>query len=201
MILTVYTFAQFQYSGGNYGGSADRLYYYRVLPAYINAIQTSCPWILRYLTAVMMVNKRRKNFLKALYKDPITEFVEALSIELDFELVKKKLAECEDVLENDSFLVSIQQEFIQSARFLISETYYRIHQKIVIAELSQTLNMSKEDGEKWIVNLIQDTRVDAKICYQENAVLMNNNIQSVYRQIIEKTERAVVSVAGVGDFD
>lgn len=27
--------------------------------------------------------------------------------------------------------------------------------------------MSKEDGEKWIVNLIRDTRADAKIDFKE----------------------------------
>jgi hypothetical protein len=35
----------------------------------------------------------------------------------------------------------------------------------VISDLSKTLNLSNEDGEKWIVNLIRDSRmgVDAKI--------------------------------------
>ncbi|KAI1303225.1 eukaryotic translation initiation factor 3 subunit E [Mortierella claussenii] len=167
-------------------------------PAYINTVQTSCPWILRYLTAAVITNRRRKNLLKDLirviehesyqYKDPVTEFVEALYINFDFDLAKQKLVECEKVLEGDFFLVSIQEEFIQNARCFISETYCRIHQKIDVAELSQTLNMSKEDGEKWIVNLIRDTRVDAKIDYQENTVLMNTNTTSVYQQIIERTK-------------
>jgi PCI domain len=34
-------------------------------------------------------------------------------------------------------------------------------------ELSQTLNLTQEEGEKWIVNLIRDTRVDAKIDFEE----------------------------------
>ncbi|KAG0225774.1 eIF3 subunit 6 N terminal domain-containing protein [Mortierella sp. GBAus27b] len=167
-------------------------------PAYINTIQTSCPWILRYLTAAVITNKRRKTLIKDLvkiiehesyqYRDPVTEFVEALYIQFDFDLAKKKLVECEEVLENDFFLVAIQEEFIQNARCFISETYCRIHQKIDIAELSQTLNMSKDEGEKWIVNLIRDTRVDAKIDYKENTVLMNMNSASVYQQIIERTK-------------
>ncbi len=33
--------------------------------------------------------------------------------------------------------------------------------------LSQTLNLDQEAGEKWIVNLIRDTRVDAKIDFKE----------------------------------
>ncbi|KAF9583379.1 eukaryotic translation initiation factor 3 subunit E [Lunasporangiospora selenospora] len=167
-------------------------------PQYINTIQTSCPWILRYLTAAVITNRRRKNLLKDLvkiieqesyqYRDPVTEFVEALYVNFDFDLAKQKLVECEEVLENDFFLVAVQEDFIQNARCFISETYCRIHQKIDISELSQTLNMSKEEGEKWIVNLIRDTRVDAKIDYQENTVVMNTNPTSVYQQIIEKTK-------------
>jgi translation initiation factor 3 subunit E len=112
-------------------------------PAYINTIQTSCPWILRYLTTAVVINKRRKNLLKDLvkiieqesyqYRDPITEFVEALYVNFDFDLAKKKLAACGEVLENDFFLVATQDDFIQNARFFISETYCRIHQKIDIA--------------------------------------------------------------------
>ncbi|KAG0046225.1 eukaryotic translation initiation factor 3 subunit E, partial [Gryganskiella cystojenkinii] len=167
-------------------------------PAYINTIQTSCPWILRYLSAAVITNKRRKNLLKDLvkviehesyqYRDPVTEFVEALYVNFDFELAKQKLVECEEVLENDFFLVAIQEDFIQNARCFISETYCRIHQKIDIGDLSKTLNMTKEEGEKWIVNLIRDTRVDAKIDFQENTVLMNTNQTSVYQQIIERTK-------------
>lgn len=36
-----------------------------------------------------------------------------------------------------------------------------------IREMSQRLNLSEEEGEKWIVNLIRDTRVDAKIDFEE----------------------------------
>lgn len=33
--------------------------------------------------------------------------------------------------------------------------------------MCQTLNLDQEEGEKWIVNLIRDTRVDAKIDFEE----------------------------------
>lgn len=38
-------------------------------------------------------------------------------------------------------------------------------------EMSQRLNLSQEEGEKWIVNLIRDTRVDAKIDFEEVRIL------------------------------
>ncbi|KAL1933035.1 hypothetical protein VTP01DRAFT_8713 [Rhizomucor pusillus] len=167
-------------------------------PQYINTIQTSCPWVLRYLAAAVVTSKRRKAQMKELvkiieqesyeYRDPVTEFVEALFVHFDFDGAQKKLKECEEVLANDFFLGSIQEDFMESARQFISETYCRIHQKINIKDMTQTLNLNQEEGEKWIVNLIRDTRVDAKIDFEENTVIMNTPVTSVYQQVIERTK-------------
>jgi len=55
--------------------------------------------------------------------------------------------------------------------------------------LSNRLGLTQDEGEKWIVNLIRDTRVgDAKINYQEGTVVMNHPPQSVYQQVIERTK-------------
>ncbi|KAK9723046.1 eukaryotic translation initiation factor 3 subunit E [Basidiobolus ranarum] len=167
-------------------------------PQFISTIQSSCPWILRYLTTAVITNKRRKGIMKDLvriieqesytYQDPITEFIKCLYVNFDFEGAQKKLSECEQVLANDFFLVATLDDFVENARCFISETYCRIHQKIDIGDLSQTLNMSQDEGEKWIVNLIRDTRVDAKIDFKENTVLMNTNHPSIYQQVIERTK-------------
>ncbi|KAI9266919.1 eIF3 subunit 6 N terminal domain-containing protein [Phascolomyces articulosus] len=167
-------------------------------PQYINTIQTSCPWVLRYLAAAVVTSKRRKAQMKELvkiieqeayeYRDPVTEFVEALFVRFDFDDAQKKLKECEKVLANDFFLNDIQEDFMESARQFISETYCRIHQKINIKDMTQTLNLNQEEGEKWIVNLIRDTRVDAKIDFEENTVIMNTPVTSVYQQVIERTK-------------
>src|SRR6266542_637912 len=106
---------------------------------YSNALGS---FILRYLTTAVVTNKRRKNILKDLvkiiqqesyeYKDPITEFIESLYVKFDFEGAQRKLKECEEVLSNDFFLVATLPEFVENARYLISETYCRIHLKIDI---------------------------------------------------------------------
>ena len=57
-------------------------------------------------------------------------------------------------------------------------------------DLSSRLGLSDAEGEKWIVNLIRDTKVDAKIDYQAGTVVMNHPPQSVYQQVIEKTKGA-----------
>jgi translation initiation factor 3 subunit E len=68
-------------------------------------------------------------------------------------------------------------------------------------DLSQRLNLSPEEGEKWIVSLIRETRSDAKIDFvkvllypwcnfsdKKGIVIMNHPQQSVYQQVIERTK-------------
>ncbi len=74
---------------------------------YLNAIQTMCPHILRYLTTAVITSKNRRQLLKDLvkviqqetytYRDPITEFLECLYVNFDFDGAQQKLRECEQV--------------------------------------------------------------------------------------------------------
>ena len=73
----------------------------------MNAIQTTCPHILRYLTTAVISNKRRRNMIKDMvrvlqqdpstHKDPIIEFLECLFVHFDFDGAQQKLRECEQV--------------------------------------------------------------------------------------------------------
>ncbi|XP_042897232.1 eukaryotic translation initiation factor 3 subunit E-A isoform X2 [Parasteatoda tepidariorum] len=165
---------------------------------YLNAIQTICPHILRYLTTAVITNKQRPSVMKELvkviqqesyqYRDPITEFVECLYVNFDFDGAQKKLRECEQVLANDFFLVSCLDAFIQNARLVIFETFCCIHQCLSIKMLAEKLNMTPEDAEKWIVNLIRNARLDAKIDSQLGHVVMGTKKLSPYQQLIEKTK-------------
>ncbi|ATZ47558.1 hypothetical protein BCIN_02g08260 [Botrytis cinerea B05.10] len=174
-------------------------------PAFINTIQTACPWILRYLTAAVITNRNRtrntgqyqkqlKDIIRIVkqenyeYSDPVTDFIKALYLDFDFEEAQKKLSEAEEVLRSDFFLVAASENFVEAARHLISESYCKIHQRIDIKDLSARLGLNQDDGEKWIVNLIRDTRVDAKIDYKEGTVVMNHPPSSVYQQVIERTK-------------
>jgi translation initiation factor 3 subunit E len=165
---------------------------------YLNAIQINCPHILRYLTAAVITNKRRRNVLKDLvrviqqehhtYRDPITEFLECLYVNFDFDGAQQKLRQCETVLNNDFFLVACLDDFIENARLFVFETYCRIHQCIDIGMLAEKLNMVPELAERWIVNLIRNARLDAKIDSKANHVIMGMQTPSIYQQVIEKTK-------------
>merc|ERR1719420_1483787 len=166
---------------------------------YLNAIQTTCPWILRYLSAAVITNKNsRRNVMKDLvkviqeesytYRDPITSFIEDLYVNFDFKGAQQKLRECETVLFNDFFLVACLDDFIENSRLMIFETFCRIHQCISISMLAEKLNMGTEEAERWIVNLIRNAKLDAKIDSQLGHVVMGTQTTSPYEQLIERTK-------------
>ncbi len=125
-------------------------------PTYLNTIQTACPWVLRYLTAAAILSRkssagggnanasssRVRNAIREVvkviqmeeyqYSDPVTNFLKELYVEFDFESAQKELGKAEKVVENDYFLQEFREEFLDNARYLISEAYCRIHQKIDI---------------------------------------------------------------------
>lgn len=163
---------------------------------YLNAIQTMCPHILRYITTAVVISKRRRDGIKELikvlqqesYKDPITEFVESLYVNFDFDEAQAKLKECKTVIENDFFIVGCLDEFTENARLIISEIFCRIHQRIEIDMLADNLNMEPAEAEKWVVNMIRLAHLDAKIDSKNGYVVMGGTSVPVYQKLIDKTK-------------
>jgi translation initiation factor 3 subunit E len=151
------------------------------------------------ITAVITnkrIQKRRqelKDLVKVIqqefhtYEDPITEFVECLYVNFDFDGAQKKLSQCESVLGNH-FLVACLGDFIENARLFIFKTFCRTHQCISITMLADKLNMTPEEAERWIVNLIRNARLNAKTDSKLGHVIMGNNAASPYQQVIRKTK-------------
>lgn len=121
-------------------------------PTYLNTIQTSCPWILRYLATAAVLSRKSssgalssrvrhslKEIVKVIqmeeyqYQDPVTTFLKELYVEFDFEAAQRALGRAEVVVANDFFLNEFRDDFMDNARYLISEAYCRIHQRIDIA--------------------------------------------------------------------
>uniref|UniRef100_A0A199UAB6 PCI domain-containing protein n=1 Tax=Manihot esculenta TaxID=3983 RepID=A0A199UAB6_MANES len=126
-----------------------------------------------YLSTAFMVNKRRRPQFK--------DFIKV------------------DVILNDPFLgkrvedinfstVPMRDEFLENARLFIFETYCRIHQRINMGVLAEKLNLNYEEAERWIVNLIRNSKLDAKIDSQSGTVIMEPNQPNVYEQLIDHTK-------------
>jgi len=53
--------------------------------------------------------------------------------------------------------------------------------------LADKLNMNDEEAEKWIINLIRNAKLEAKVDVKAGTVVMGTSQPTVHEQIIEKT--------------
>jgi translation initiation factor 3 subunit E len=100
-------------------------------PPYLAAIQINAQHLLRYLAVAVVINKRRRSVMKDMiktiqqeayeYSDPITQFIEDLFVNYDFDGAQQKLKACEVVIDNDFFLTACKDEFVENARLFIFE--------------------------------------------------------------------------------
>jgi len=164
----------------------------------LSIISLACPHLFRYVSACLILHKRMKSVIKETvqvicqectsYSDPITRFLLALYVDMDFDQAQLELKECELVCRGDYFLHKHWTEFEENARLLIFETYCRIHQCINIEMIASKLNMRAEEAELWIVKLIQNAKLDARIDSEKSRVVMSKAPPNVYQQVIEKTK-------------
>ena len=129
-------------------------------PTYLNTIQTACPWILRYLASAAILSGETssrarysiREIVKVIqteeyqYQDPVASFLKDLYVELDFEAAQRELILAVQIVGEDFFLNEFRDEFLDHARYLISEAYCRIHQKIDIGCVSNILSVSLSDA-------------------------------------------------------
>lgn len=164
----------------------------------LSIISLSAPHLFRYVGACLIWQKRLKHVVKDTvwiiqhesnsYSDPITRFLLALYTRLDFEEAQHELQKCALLCKADYFLSRHWVEFEENARLLIFETYCRIHQCINIKMIASRLNMEAEEAELWIVKLIQNAKLDARIDSEKSRVVMSKAPPSVYQQVLEKTK-------------
>ena len=92
-------------------------------------------------------------------------------------------------LHSDTFLTSSgSSKPICSARLSLFESYCRIHERIDLKVLAQKLGMENIAAEKWIVKMVSDAQLNAKIDAQSNHVILGTQPPDVYQQVIEKTK-------------
>ena len=92
------------------------------------------------------------------------------------------------VIDDDYFLTSCKEEFVEQARMFTFEMYCRIHNCIELKTLAAKLGMDEQAAEKWIVNLIRNARLNAKIDSKAGTVVMNMSFPTPAEQITEKAK-------------
>ena len=167
----------------------------------IEAIQTNAPWLIRYVIVGVLIHKRRRQLTRELvkilnqdqladYSDPIVDFFQSLMINVEFDTIDAKMKGCKITLLSDFFLYEeIMPLFIEKARVVTFEMYCRIHKEIDLNMLAKRLAMEKQEtAEKWIVDVIREAKLDARIDSQKQIIIMNSSKSTIYQQMVKKTK-------------
>ncbi|PSS33556.1 Eukaryotic translation initiation factor 3 subunit E like [Actinidia chinensis var. chinensis] len=129
---------------------------------YLNAIQTNAPHLLRYLATSFIVNKRRrpqfKDFIKVIQQEQYSH---------------------EDPITEFLACIYVNYDF-DAAQKKMKECEERV--------LAEKLNLNYDEAERWIVNLIRTSKLDAKIDSELGTVIMEPNHPNVYEQLIDHTK-------------
>jgi len=177
--------------------------------AYLNALQTLAPHLLRYFAVSVLANRDRRSAMKELirtlkqetyqYRDPITEFVLCLYSEYNFDRAHEMLVRCQEVMERDYFLCHWRDSFVQNARQVIFEMYCRLHSAIDIRSLADKLSMEHDDAEKWIVDLVSSANLNAKIDSAAGTVVMGPQHKSAVDMMMDSARNLTVRTYNVAD--
>lgn len=171
---------------------------------YLQCIENLCPWLLRYYTVAMILSPvKRKTALKDvlqeisslsyLYSDAFTQFLDSLFDAFDFDSAQAKLQECAQLLKNDFFLQAHADKFLHEARMLITEMYCTVHHSVDLTMLASKLNLSDEDAEKWMVDMVRNSSagscaLNAKIDSFNKQVLIAPPQRLAHKQVVEATK-------------
>lgn len=173
---------------------------------YLQTLENLCPWMLRYYTLTCIVGSKKRNtmrdllleiqHLKHVYSDPITQFIEALYQDFDFELAQVKLKESQEIIKNDFFMHIHADRFMQEARMVICEVYCTINRRIDLSSLSQKLELTEDEAEKWMVDMVQKSSSpslhNAKIDSSGKQVIMSPPNKGGQQEIVDRTRDLTV---------
>ena len=90
--------------------------------------------------------------------------------------------ECATLIDADFFLSNAEADFISNARLYLFETYCRIHERISLSSLAAKLGLGQEDAEKWVVKMVSDAQLAAKIDSKSGHVILGVQPPDVYQQ-------------------
>lgn len=175
--------------------------------SYLQTLENLCPWLLRYYAAFVVLSpSRRKTMLRDVlneiqnmsyqYSDPITEFLLSLYTEFDFDEAQLKLNECQALMKHDFFLQAHADKFMHEARQLICEMYCTINHHVDLVFLSEKLQLSEEEAERWMVDMVRSATSgpthDAKIDSACKKVIMSTPSRVAHSTVMEKSKELTV---------
>jgi translation initiation factor 3 subunit E len=173
---------------------------------YMSTMENLCPWMLRYYALSVIIGSKRKSATKELlneiqslahlYSDPITQFVEAIYDRFDFDEAQKLLKLSQEIIKNDFFMQIHADRFIQEARMLICEVYCSINRRVDLNKLTEKLELTQEQAEKWMVDMVQKSTSsavqDATIDSSSKQVIIAPPSGAGQQHVLERTRDLTV---------
>ncbi|KAM7258074.1 hypothetical protein ACFE04_013815 [Oxalis oulophora] len=132
---------------------------------YLNAIQTNAPHLLRYLATAFIVNKRRRPQFKDFIK-----------------VIQQEQYSYKDPITEFLACVYVHYDFDGAQKKM------RECEEVSYLVLAEKLNLNYEEAERWIVNLIRSSKLDAKIDSKAGTVIIEPIQPNVYEQLIDHTK-------------
>ena len=121
--------------------------------AYLNAIQTTCPYLLRYHIAVALmkfpmldveVRQSRLNDLvkllaleQAQYSEPLSAILLTMLSDCNFDQVPALFSSCKQLIDSDFFLVECKHELTVSLEDIVLRTFAKIYSEHDLEEFAK----------------------------------------------------------------
>lgn len=108
-------------------------------PGYIAAVETSCPWLLRYVVVASVITGKNIRAVSEIVGqeslfDPICKVLENLYVHVDFESVGKSLLIAKDIIQEDFFLCELKETILDSLSRLIAKEISKVFSKIAVSK-------------------------------------------------------------------
>lgn len=172
-----------------------------------NVVDSVSPHLLRYLAAACVLNRTKRSALYGTlrmikgcyeYRDALTDFIELLAGQANFEKALATIPKIAELVEGDYFLSGLKANIVDGAWKLTFEHYIRTHRTVSIETVARRMYASETPaGEKidsslmaqaevWIANLIRETKVVAKIDSVGGKVEVSSGAQSIHQRVYDK---------------
>lgn len=161
-------------------------------------VESVCPHLLRYVCAAALLNRNRsQNFNWTAdmvdriyeYSDPLTQLV-SLIRKPSFDDALNLLPAVQETVQSDYFLCGFEADLMNNARHMIFQRYMAVHSVVSIPYMAEKLDMNKSDAEVWLVNLISDSKLRAKIDSVNEQLNVEPQPRSVELDVCEKLDSA-----------
>lgn len=177
--------------------------------AYLNAIQTKAPHLLRYLTSAVLTTaagkltqqaqlRRCRDLARLLsaeteYTDPFVAFAKCAFVTFDLGQASSILAQAKDAASADYFLNHIASDLLRAMQIIMIETYLRLHRNSNIDTLSRLVSLSQAELTQILQEDLGHLNVDVD---EEDGVVefvrrvSANPLQEMIHKIVERSQGA-----------